>query len=111
MDVLKEILLIVRPEKARETEAILLNLGAEYVLRQSVTGRGKEMGVRVFSTWFGEKRRSFPYLRKVMISALVAENILPRLLREVSKKNKTGRYGDGRAFILPLLETGVVPCR
>jgi nitrogen regulatory protein PII len=99
---LKEILAIVRPELALETEAILISHGAEYVSRQSVFGRGKEMGQRLFRSWFVLKSKTSPYLRKTKLSALVEAKQIPKIVDKIIAKNRSKRYGDGRIFILPV---------
>ncbi len=98
---LKEILAIVRPEQALKTEEILLSHGARYVSRQSVFGRGKEMGQRFFRGWFGIKSRTSPYLRKAKLSALVEERDVAKIIRKIIQHNRTRRFGDGRIFVLP----------
>ena len=100
---LKEILAIVRPERALETEEILLSNGALYVSRQSVFGRGKEMGQRMLRRWFGPpKSQTSPYLRKTKLSALVEAKDALKIVRKIIEKNRTKHYGDGRIFILPV---------
>lgn len=100
---LKEILAIVRPERALETEEILLANGALYVARQSVFGRGKEMGQRLFRGWFGRlKSKTSSYLRKAKLSALVEARDAPKIIRKIIEKNRTSKYGDGRIFVLPV---------
>jgi len=98
---LKEILAIVRPELALATEEILLSSGAHYVSRQSVFGRGKEMGQQIFRSWFGLKSKSSTYLRKAKLSALIEEKEIPKVIQKIIRKNRTQRFGDGRIFVLP----------
>lgn len=100
---LKEIVAIVRPERALDTEEILLSHGALYVARQSVFGRGKEMGQRLFRSWFGRwKSQTSPYLRKAKLSALVEAKDAPKIIRKILQKNRTRQFGDGRVFVLPV---------
>lgn len=98
---LKELLIVVRPEKSLATEETLLSGGALYVTRHTVSGRGKEMGLTFKRTWFGFKTNSYSYLRKAMLSAIVEEKNLKNLLHKIIQKNRTGQYGDGRIFVLP----------
>lgn len=105
----RELILIIRPAQALQTEAILLSHGAEYVSRHSVTGRGKEMALRKISSWLGAKTQALGYVRKVFLSALVSEEKIAPLLKKIVKKNKTGKYGDGKVFVLPLSQWVDVP--
>ena len=98
---LKEVIAIVRPEKALETEELLFKNGAHFVSRNSVFGRGKEMGLQFFRAWFRLKSRSSSYLRKTKFSALVEEKDVPRLIRKLIEKNRSKTFGDGRIFVLP----------
>ncbi len=98
---LKELLLIIRPENALASEEILLRHGADYVIRQTVSGRGKEMGQKLFRSWLMTNRKSSPYIRKAMLSALLDEKLIPRVLAKLLMKNQTGKIGDGRVFVLP----------
>jgi Nitrogen regulatory protein PII len=97
---LKELLLIVRHEKSLATEQALLSAGAHYVTRQTVSGRGKEMGKTLLPTWFGLKTKNYGYLRKSMVSAWVPQEKITQVLDRIVQENQTGRYGDGRVFIL-----------
>lgn len=106
MDSWKEVIIISRPERAKDTEAALLGEGAAYLTRQSVTGRGKEMGLTLIPTWFGIKPRSSPFLRKVLLTAMVPKKKIPNLVKAVLAKNRTGKFGDGKIFILPARSLG-----
>lgn len=97
---LKELLMIVRHDKSLDTEQTLLSYGAEFVIRQTVSGRGKEMGKTFMPSWFGLRAKNYGYLRKAMLSAWVAEERVTEIIKKVIHQNQTGRYGDGRIFIL-----------
>jgi nitrogen regulatory protein PII 2 len=97
----KELLIILRPEKALATEEILLSHGAIYVARHSVSGRGKEVGQTLKHTWLGIKSKSYASIRKSMISALIEEKALKKILPKLIEKNRTNQFGDGRIFVLP----------
>lgn len=98
---LKELIIIVRPDKGLVTEEALLSQGAHFVTRQTVLGRGKEMGNIKSRSWRGTQVKSYPYLRKTMLSALVAEKDLPKIIKNVLTKNRTKKVGDGKIFVLP----------
>lgn len=102
----QEMMVIVRPEKAMIAESTLMEGGAEYVMRQSVTGRGKEMGIKFIRAWLGWRRKAFPYLRKTLLVALVPKNEVNTLTRQLIKKTTTGQHGDGKIFIMPTQNGG-----
>ena len=86
-----------------ETEEILLSSGALYVSRQSVFGRGKEMGQRLFRSWFGRmKSQTSPYLRKTKLSALVEAKDVKKIIQKIISKNRSKQFGDGRIFVVPV---------
>lgn len=101
-----EILLILRPDRALCSESILLEEGAEFVTRQTVHGRGKEMGLKLLPSWFGSRRKSSPYIRKAMLSALVPAKNLSRIIKKLVRMNRTKKFGDGKIFIMPCIDDG-----
>ncbi len=104
-------MIIVRPEKALVAESVLWDGGADYVTRQSVTGRGKEMGVTFIRAWLGWRRKSYPFLRKTLLTALIPEKNVSALTRKLIKQTSTGRYGDGKIFLLPTLQGASSSCK
>lgn len=102
----KEMIVIVRPEKAMDAEKVLMEGGAEYVTRQSVTGRGKEMGITFIRAWLGWRRKAFPYMRKTLLAALVPSAKVSSLTRQLVKQTATGKHGDGKIFIMPTKNGG-----
>ena len=99
---LKEVVIVVRPEKAIITEQILLEGGADYVLRHKVEGRGKEMGQVPTKSWFGlsVKTQTYAFFHKTLLSAWIDEVKIPAIIDEIVHENQSHHYGDGRIFIL-----------
>ncbi|MDW8434370.1 MAG: P-II family nitrogen regulator [Aquificaceae bacterium] len=95
MENVREVIAIVRREKAREVKELLLELGLEYVSR-SVLGKGKEGGIG-FSTDKGILASAVP---KTMIITWVEDALCRDVVERIINVAYTGAYGDGKIFVL-----------
>ena len=121
---MKEITAIIRRDKLPETKKVLEELGYPSMTIQSVEGRGKQKGamcaemdsempdsyctaVRLKptpSTYALE--HTLPkvalFVPKRLLTIVVPDDLVTKIVKSIIKVNKTGRNGDGKIFVSPV---------
>jgi nitrogen regulatory protein PII 2 len=121
---MKEITAIIRRDKLPETKKVLEELGYPSMTIQSVEGRGKQKGamcaemdselpdsyctaVRLKptpSTYALE--HTLPkvalFVPKRLLTIVVPDDLVSKIVKSIIKVNKTGRNGDGKIFVSPI---------
>lgn len=121
---MKEITAIIRRDKLPETKNALDELGYPAMTIQSVDGRGKQRGAMCaemdsempesFCTTV--KLKSTPstyalehtlpkaalYVPKRMLTLIVPDDVVSRLVKSIIKVNQSGKRGDGKIFVSPI---------
>lgn len=91
---------IVRPEKAGDVLAALLDAGYPAVTKVSVFGRGKQRGLKVGEVHYDE-------LPKELLICVVPDGDVEFVVKAVMKSARTGdsgNFGDGKIFVAPVEE-------
>ena len=108
---MKEVLAIIRRHNLQETKAGLLGIGIPALTMVSVEGRGKQKGLPGWNyeldptlTELEEKNTgvSMRFIPKRMISAVVEDDDVPRVVETIIRTNQTGHIGDGKIFVCPV---------
>jgi nitrogen regulatory protein PII 1 len=92
---------IVRPDKAHNVLAALMEAGFPGVTRMSVVGRGKQRGIKIGEVTYDE-------IPKEMLLTVVKDQDKEFVIRTIIKAARTGdkgAFGDGKIFVIPVLET------
>jgi nitrogen regulatory protein PII 2 len=122
---MKEITAVIRRDKLHETKKVLDEMGYPSVSIQSVDGRGKQRGavcdndldpelpdkyctsVKLTptpSTYALE--HSLPkvalFVPKRMLTMIVPDDVVSKLVKSIIKVNRTGKTGDGKIFVSPI---------
>ena len=104
---------IIRQNRMNETKAALAEVGIGSFHARKVLGRGKgnvdyrvlkgaEEGVDEAIAQLGQGPRLIP---KRMLSIMVLDEQIPVALGAIMKVNSRGNAGDGKIFVLPILDT------
>ena len=91
---------MVRPEKANEVLAGLLEAGYPAVTRISVYGRGKQRGLTAGGVTYDE-------LPKELLLTVIKDKdkeFVVNTIIEYARSGTEGAYGDGKIFVSPVLE-------
>lgn len=124
---MKEIVAIIRVNKIQKTKEALARAGFPSLTANRVMGRGKQKGLYfefyppltikpedvekvkrelVISKYgeYPEKMESqiIPFIPKRMISIVVPDEIVEKVVQTIIQANRTGSIGDGRIFVLPV---------
>jgi nitrogen regulatory protein PII 1 len=92
---------IVRPEKADDVLAALMDAGFPAVTRLSVVGRGKQRGIKI-----GEI--TYDKIPKEMLMTVVkdgAKEFVIKTIMDAARTGEKGAFGDGKIFIAPVDES------
>jgi len=110
---MKEVVAIIRMNKINETKSALTAAGINSMHAKECLGRGKgvvdfkalagaEKGYEKAIEQLGQSQRLVP---KRMISMVVPDKLVSRVVQTVIEVNKTGKSGDGKIFVLPVSDT------
>ena len=91
---------IVRPEKADDVLAALMDAGFPAVTKFSVAGRGKQRGIKIGEVTYDE-------IPKMQIMTVVSEKDKEYVVKTIVDAARTGgkgNFGDGKIFVSPVDE-------
>jgi nitrogen regulatory protein PII 2 len=123
---MKLIIAILREDRVEDTKEALETIGVRGVTFLYVTGRGQQKGrvsvrelgeslnrnmrMQLVGTWPGagsllhnDTEFAFGFLPKRMLIIVAYDEEVNRIVQAVVNSNQTGRHGDGRIFICPMI--------
>jgi len=86
---------IVRPEKADEVLAALMEAGYPSVTKYAVAGRGKQRGIKIGEVTYDE-------LPKTMLMSVIKDDdkdFVIDIVMKAARSGKSGHFGDGKIFV------------
>jgi nitrogen regulatory protein PII 2 len=110
---MKEVMAIIRMNKINQTKKALLAAGISAMHARDCMGRGKglvdiqllkgaEKGDEEAISQLGNSQRLIP---KRMITVVVPDDLADKTVSVIIAANQTGKSGDGKVFVLPVLDT------
>ncbi len=99
---MKFVIAIVRPNRADEVRQALSAVGVKGMTVTEAKGYGRQKGHT--EIYRGAEYR-IDFVPKVKIEVAIDDAELPQVLEAISRATKTGTVGDGKVFVLELLET------
>ena len=99
---MKMVVAIVRPERLQCIKDGLKEIGVYGMTITHVTGRGEQMGL-VFTTRVGEF--VVDEIEKVKIESVVEDDQVDTVIETIRRKAQTGHPGDGKIFVIPVLDS------
>lgn len=94
---MKELEIIIKPEKLENLKRILDSEGANGVMIQNIFGYGKQKGVRQVYT--RDENVGVNLLPKLSVRTIVKDGIVDNIIKKVLAELNTGSFGDGKIFI------------
>ncbi|PIQ83603.1 MAG: nitrogen fixation protein NifD [Candidatus Omnitrophica bacterium CG11_big_fil_rev_8_21_14_0_20_63_9] len=94
---MKLIKAVIRPEKETEVIRTLEQAGLSALTKWDVLGRGRQRGIQVGATTYGE-------LSKLCLMLVVKDEEAPKAVEAILASAKTGHPGDGRIFVSAVKE-------
>jgi nitrogen regulatory protein PII len=99
---MKLIKTIIRPNKVDDVKDALAALGIAGMTVTEVRGHGKQKG---HTAIYRGKEYNVSLLPKMEIDVVVADSIADEAIKAIVEAARTGEIGDGRVFVLPVLES------
>jgi len=110
---MKEVLAIVRLNAMNKTKKALADAGITSVTARDALGRGKglidiqilrgaEKGYEEAISQLGGSQRLIP---KRILTVIVPDKLVEKTVRTLIKANQTGKSGDGKIFIMPVMDS------
>ena len=94
---MKLIKAILRPEKETEVIQGLEQAGLSALTKWDVLGRGRQKGIQVGATTYGE-------LSKLCLLLVVKDEEAQKAVDAILQSGRTGHPGDGRVFVSDVKE-------
>jgi nitrogen regulatory protein PII 1 len=86
---------IIRPEKADDVLAALMDAGFPAVTKYSVAGRGKQRGIKIGEVTYDE-------IPKTMLLSVVRgedKDFVIKTIMDAARSGAKGAFGDGKIFV------------
>ena len=109
---MKEVMAIIRMNKMNQTKHALADAGVASFTARKVVGRGKgkvdyllmkgaEAGCEEAIVQLGHGPKLIP---KRMLNVVVPDELVHSVVRTIIELNQTGHPGDGKIFVMPVLD-------
>jgi nitrogen regulatory protein PII 2 len=110
---MKEIMAIVRMNAINKTKRALADAGISSMTARDALGRGKglvdlqllegaEKGYEEAISQLGSSQRLIP---KRILFIIVPDKLVSRTVKTIIKVNRTGKPGDGKIFVNPIIDS------
>ena len=96
---MKMVVAIIRPEKLESVKKALEAKGFVAMTVTEVKGRGEQKGITL---QFRGRTMEVDLLPKMEIVMVVKDEDVDAVIDTIVKSARTGRYGDGKIFVLPV---------
>jgi nitrogen regulatory protein P-II 1 len=100
---MKYIIALIQPHKLDQVMRSLEEAQIPLVTVSTVLGRGRQKGVT--EVYRGAVREAGSLLKKVKLEIAVNEDFVEPAIRAITGGARTGEVGDGKIFVLDLVET------
>lgn len=109
---MKEVIAVVRINMMNQTKKAITDAGIAAFFAHECQGRGKgfvnpkvlegvDKGYEEAASVLGEKGKLYP---KRMLTAVVEDDQVQDIVQAIIAANKTGKPGDGKIFVLPIMD-------
>jgi nitrogen regulatory protein P-II 2 len=99
---MKFVIAIVRPNRADEVRQALSAVGVKGMTVTEAKGYGRQKG---HTEIYRGAEYQIDFAPKVKIEVAIDDPELPAVLDAITRATRTGKIGDGKIFVLDLLET------
>ncbi len=92
---------VIKPFKLDEVKEALDGIGIQGITVSEVKGFGRQKG---HTELYRGAEYVVDFLPKIKIEVVVTDNLVDKVTAAIQGSANTGRIGDGKIFILPVLE-------
>lgn len=99
---MKYIIAVIKPFKLEEVKSALTEIGVEGMTVTEVKGFGRQKG---HTEIYRGSEYSVDFLPKVRLEIAISDELVGKGVEAIVRAAKTGKIGDGKIFVLPLMES------
>ncbi|HEX2986242.1 MAG TPA: P-II family nitrogen regulator [Caproiciproducens sp.] len=88
--------MVIRPEKLEEVKEIFNEMQIHGMTVTMVSGCGHQKGRK---NWYRGTECEINLLPKVKVETVVHDEIVPKVIEQITQRIKTGEVGDGKIFV------------
>ncbi|MDL2123698.1 MAG: P-II family nitrogen regulator [Deltaproteobacteria bacterium] len=110
---MKEVMAVIRMNMISKTKIALADAGISSITARDCLGRGKglvdlrllkgaEKGYEEAISQLGQSQRLIP---KRVLFIVVPDKMVEKTVKTIIKVNQTGKSGDGKIFVVPVLDS------
>lgn len=110
---MKEVMAVIRMNMMNKTKRALSDAGISSITARDALGRGKgivdfkllqgaEQGYEEAIAQLGQSQRLIP---KRLLSIVVPDKLVQKTVKTLISVNQTGKSGDGKIFVMPILDS------
>ncbi|MEX2204772.1 MAG: P-II family nitrogen regulator [Myxococcota bacterium] len=92
---------IIKPFKLDEVKEALNAIGVQGITVSEVKGFGRQKG---HTELYRGAEYVVDFLPKIKLEIVVPDDLVPKVVEAVQSAANTGRIGDGKIFVLPVIE-------
>jgi len=92
---------IIKPFKLDEVKEALNGIGIQGITVSEVKGFGRQKG---HTELYRGAEYVVDFLPKIKLEIVVPDDLVPKVVESIQSAANTGRIGDGKIFVLPVLE-------
>ena len=96
---MKELVMIIKPEKLEEVKEILDSIHCGGMTISSVMGCGTQRGTLKTVNDIKGFKTNINLLPKIKVEVVVEDDLVEKIILEVRDKISTGAVGDGKIFV------------
>ena len=98
---MKKIEAIIKPFKLDEVKEALNQIGIQGITVSEVKGFGRQKG---HTELYRGAEYVVDFLPKIKVELVVSDEMAPKVIDAIQGAANTGRIGDGKIFVLPIME-------
>jgi nitrogen regulatory protein PII len=98
---MKYIIAILKPHKLEEVREALSGIGIQGITVTEAKGHGRQRG---HTEIYRGAEYTVSFVPKVKLEIAVDEAMADRVVEAIQARGQTGQIGDGKIFVLPLLD-------
>jgi nitrogen regulatory protein P-II 1 len=92
---------IIKPFKLDEVKEALNGIGIQGITVSEVKGFGRQKG---HTELYRGAEYVVDFLPKIKLEIVVPDDLVPKVVEAIQSAANTGRIGDGKIFVLPVIE-------
>jgi len=92
---------IIKPFKLDEVKEALNAIGVQGITVSEVKGFGRQKG---HTELYRGAEYVVDFLPKIKLEVVAPDDLVPKVISAIESAAKTGRIGDGKIFVMPVVE-------